>query len=49
MSELFLGVIVLPSLVDLFSDCELDMEQDDMRKALLIKQETLILFLFANS
>ena len=38
MSESSLRVIVLPSLV--FPYFELDIEQDEIRKALLIKQET---------
>ena len=40
MSELLLRVIVLPSLVYSVSGFELDSEQDEMRKALLINQET---------
>ena len=38
MSESSLRVIVLPSLV--YPYFELDIEQDEIRKALLIKQET---------
>ena len=53
MSELSLRVIVLPSLVYSVSGFELDSEQDEMRKALLIKKETdfdcLILLVFTNS
>jgi len=40
MLELSLRVIVLPSLVFSLSGFELDSEQDEMRKPLLIKQET---------
>ena len=40
MSELSLRVIVLPSLVYSVAGFELDSEQDELRKALLIKQET---------
>ena len=40
MSELSLRVFVLPSLVDLFLTVNLTLEQDEMHKALLIKQET---------
>ena len=39
MSELSLRVIVLPSLVYSVAGFELDSEQDELRKALLIKQE----------
>ena len=38
MSESSLKVIVLPSLV--YPYCELDIEQDEIRKSLLIKKET---------
>ena len=51
MSELSLRVIVLPSLV--YSVAGFDSEQDELRKALLIKQETdfdfLLLLVFSNS
>ena len=41
MSEFSLyRAIVLPSLVLLYPYFELDFEQDEIRKALLIKQET---------
>ena len=53
MSELSLRVIVLPSLVYSVAGFELDSEQDELRKALLIKQETdfdfLLLLVFSNS
>ena len=53
MSELSVRVIVLLSLVYSVAGFELDSEQDELRKALLIKQETdfdfLILLVFANS
>ena len=53
MSELSLRVIVLPSLVYSIAGFELDSEQDELRKALLIKVETdfdfLLLLVFANS
>ena len=53
MSELSLRVIVLPSLVYSVAGFELDSEQDELRKALLIKQETdfdfLLLLVVSNS
>ena len=49
MSESSLRVIVLPSLAHPYF--EPNIEQDEMRKALLIKENTswMILLLFANS
>ena len=49
MAESSLRVIVLPSLV--YPYFELDIEQEEIRKAFLIKQKTswMILLLFANS
>ena len=48
-----LRVIALPSLVYSIAGFELDSEQDELRKALLIKQETdfdfLLLLFFSNS
>ena len=49
MAESSLRVIVLPSLV--YPYFELDIEQEEIRKAFLIKQKTswMILLLFVNS